>query len=163
VYEATRETFVAQMLNLTCWMHQRFSKGCYTGKKSSRDSQHLGRIKRRMFHLSLPAGRFSVGEPIRLSDGRQGRIVEMAEVRKARSVGGAQSGGRPAEVRTDLPRLISVAPAHRSSGGHQVEHRPTLRRLANLPFHVRPVVHRLSEWLAALQRPAGRLNETCDA
>jgi tRNA-modifying protein YgfZ len=78
VYVSTRETFIAQMLNLDLLDGISFSKGCYTGQEIIARTQHLGRIKRRMFHLGLPEGSWSVGQPIRLSDGRHGRIAELA-------------------------------------------------------------------------------------
>jgi tRNA-modifying protein YgfZ len=79
VYLATHEVFVAQMLNLDLLEGISFTKGCYTGQEIIARTQHLGRIKRRMFHLALPKGSFSIGESIRLSDGRHGRIVEVAD------------------------------------------------------------------------------------
>jgi hypothetical protein len=31
-----------------------------------------------MFHLSMPAGEWHIGQPIRLADGRHGRLAELA-------------------------------------------------------------------------------------
>jgi folate-binding protein YgfZ len=78
IYAATRELFVAQMLNLDRLDAISFSKGCYTGQEIIARTQHLGRIKRRMFRLKLPAGHWSVGQSLTLRDGRSGRIVETA-------------------------------------------------------------------------------------
>jgi tRNA-modifying protein YgfZ len=80
VYAATSEAFVAQMLNLDLLDGISFSKGCYTGQEIIARTQHLGRIKRRMFRLRLPAGDWSIGQPLRLTDGRAGRISELAPV-----------------------------------------------------------------------------------
>jgi folate-binding protein YgfZ len=80
VYVATSEQFVAQMLNLDLIDGISFKKGCYTGQEIIARAQHLGRIKRRMFRLRLPAGAWSIGQALRLTDGRSGRITEIAAV-----------------------------------------------------------------------------------
>ncbi len=76
IYLATREAFVAQMLNLDLLDGISFSKGCYTGQEIVARTQHLGRIKRRLYRLRLPPGDWHIGAPLHLSDGRTGRIVE---------------------------------------------------------------------------------------
>lgn len=78
VYAATSESFVAQMLNLDLIGGISFSKGCYTGQEIIARTQHLGRIKRRMSRLRLPCGSWAIGHPIRLADGRTGRLTELA-------------------------------------------------------------------------------------
>jgi tRNA-modifying protein YgfZ len=80
VYAANSEAFVAQMLNLDLLDGISFTKGCYTGQEIIARTQHLGRIKRRMFHLRLPPGSWSIGQPLRLADGRSGRLTELAAV-----------------------------------------------------------------------------------
>jgi folate-binding protein YgfZ len=77
IYLATRETFVAQMLNLDLLDGISFSKGCYTGQEIIARTQHLGRIKRRLYRLQLPLGDWRIGQPLRLRDGRAGRITEV--------------------------------------------------------------------------------------
>ncbi len=89
VYGATSEAFTAQMLNLDLLGGISFSKGCYTGQEIVARTQHLGRIKRRLFRLSLPRalGRPAVGAPddwhigdaVSLRDGRQGRLTEVIQ------------------------------------------------------------------------------------
>jgi folate-binding protein YgfZ len=79
IYAATSEAFVAQMLNLDALDGISFTKGCYTGQEIIARTQHLGRIKRRLFRLLLPAGAWRIGQPLRLEDGRQGHIVEVLE------------------------------------------------------------------------------------
>jgi folate-binding protein YgfZ len=79
VYAATSEAFVAQMLNLDLLDGISFTKGCYTGQEIIARTQHLGRIKRRLFRLNLPSGAWSVGQALRLADGRQGRLTEVIE------------------------------------------------------------------------------------
>jgi tRNA-modifying protein YgfZ len=78
VYSSTHEAFVAQMLNLDLLDGISFSKGCYTGQEIIARTQHLGRIKRRMYRLHLPEGDWSTGQSLRLVDGRSGRLVEVA-------------------------------------------------------------------------------------
>jgi folate-binding protein YgfZ len=80
VYAATSEQFVAQMLNLDLLDAISFTKGCYTGQEIIARTQHLGRIKRRLSRLRLPSGSWSIGEPLRLADGRTGRLTEVARV-----------------------------------------------------------------------------------
>jgi folate-binding protein YgfZ len=79
IYLATREAFVAQMLNLDLLDGISFSKGCYTGQEIIARTQHLGRIKRRLYRLELPPGRWTVGQSLRLTDGRAGRLTEVME------------------------------------------------------------------------------------
>jgi tRNA-modifying protein YgfZ len=77
IYLVTRETFVAQMLNLDRLDAISFSKGCYTGQEIIARTQHLGRIKRRLYRLQLPLGEWRIGQPLRLKDGRAGRLTEV--------------------------------------------------------------------------------------
>jgi folate-binding protein YgfZ len=76
IYSSTREAFVAQMLNLDLIDGISFSKGCYTGQEIIARTQHLGRIKRRMHRLELPDAEWRIGQPLRLRDGRAGRLIE---------------------------------------------------------------------------------------
>jgi folate-binding protein YgfZ len=76
IYLATREAFVAQMLNLDLLDAISFTKGCYTGQEIIARTQHLGRIKRRLYRLQLPRADWRIGESLRLTDGRAGRLTE---------------------------------------------------------------------------------------
>jgi folate-binding Fe-S cluster repair protein YgfZ len=67
------------MLNLDLLDGISFSKGCYTGQEIIARTQHLGRIKRRLYRLQLPGGDWRVGQHVHLSDGRAGRLVEVAQ------------------------------------------------------------------------------------
>jgi folate-binding protein YgfZ len=78
IYAATREMFVAQMLNLDLIDGISFTKGCFTGQEIIARTQHLGRIKRRLHRLRLPAGTWAVGQAVHLTDGRTGRLTELA-------------------------------------------------------------------------------------
>ena len=75
---ATSEEFVAQMLNLDLIDGISFTKGCFTGQEIIARTQHLGRIKRRLHRLRLPAGTWVVGQAVHLTDGRSGRLTELA-------------------------------------------------------------------------------------
>jgi folate-binding protein YgfZ len=78
VYAPTSELFVAQMLNLDLIDGISFTKGCFTGQEIIARTQHLGRIKRRMFRLRLPPGTWEIGQALKLDDGRAGRMTELA-------------------------------------------------------------------------------------
>jgi folate-binding protein YgfZ len=80
IYLATREAFVAQMLNLDLVDGISFTKGCYTGQEIIARTQHRGRIKRRLYRLRLPTGEWQVGQTLRLTDGRSGRVTEAVSV-----------------------------------------------------------------------------------
>jgi tRNA-modifying protein YgfZ len=80
IYLSTREAFVAQMLNLDLLEGISFNKGCYTGQEIIARTQHLGRIKRRLYRLRLPLGDWGIGRPLHLSDGRTGRLVEAVRI-----------------------------------------------------------------------------------
>ena len=114
VYAATSEAFVAQMLNLDLLDGISFTKGCYTGQEIIARTQHLGRIKRRLFRLGLPSGTWNIGQALRLADGRQGRLAEVIE-----------SGGR-----TEALAVLSV---EASSAGGEAPDEP-LVDAAELPL-----------------------------
>lgn len=114
VYTSTREAFVAQMLNLDLLDGISFSKGCYTGQEIIARTQHLGRIKRRLYRLELPQGDWQPGQPLRLADGRAGRLVEAVrsgdgfEVlavlnRQAGAEGGGETGSEAPVPAIELP------------------------------------------------------------
>ncbi|MGC1332594.1 YgfZ/GcvT domain-containing protein [Pseudomonas sp.] len=53
VMPETRETFIPQMLNLQAVGGVSFKKGCYTGQEIVARMQYLGKLKRRLYRLSL--------------------------------------------------------------------------------------------------------------
>lgn len=53
---ATQDTFVAQMLNYELIGGVSFKKGCYPGQEIVARTQYLGKLKKRMYRLALPAG-----------------------------------------------------------------------------------------------------------
>ena len=56
VFVASAEAFVPQMLNLDLLDAISFTKGCYTGQEIVARTQHLGRIKRRLFRYATGPG-----------------------------------------------------------------------------------------------------------
>jgi len=128
VYAATSEMFVAQMLNLDRLDGISFTKGCYTGQEIIARTQHLGRIKRRLYRLALPPGSWTIGQAVQLTDGRAGRLTELANVGEefealavltmaasgeaAATTGesAADSLGGPAVAATELPLPYSLTP-----------------------------------------------------
>jgi folate-binding protein YgfZ len=122
VYAATSEAFVAQMLNLDLLDGISFTKGCYTGQEIIARTQHLGRIKRRLFRLALPSGAWSVGQALRLTDGRHGRLTEVIDSGaatealavlsvEATAAGGAEAPGELVEA-AELPLPYALLGPH---------------------------------------------------
>src|SRR3990167_1178331 len=56
VMPSTRELFIPQMLNLQAVGGVSFKKGCYTGQEIVARMQYLGKLKRRLYRLTLDAG-----------------------------------------------------------------------------------------------------------
>jgi len=123
VYAATSEEFVAQMLNLDLLDGISFTKGCYTGQEIIARTQHLGRIKRRLFRLRLPPGNWSIGQAVHLADGRRGRLTEVIESQEgiealavlnveANSAGGGEASGEPVVSAAELPLPYSLLGPH---------------------------------------------------
>ena len=54
VFGETRELFIPQMINLQALDGVSFKKGCYTGQEIVARMQYLGKLKRRLYRLSLP-------------------------------------------------------------------------------------------------------------
>ncbi|WP_145137455.1 YgfZ/GcvT domain-containing protein [Pseudomonas duriflava] len=53
VFGPTRELFIPQMINLQAVDGVSFKKGCYTGQEIVARMQYLGKLKRRLFRLSV--------------------------------------------------------------------------------------------------------------
>ncbi|MBP8184336.1 MAG: folate-binding protein YgfZ [Pseudomonas sp.] len=72
VFGATREAFIPQMINLQALGGVSFKKGCYTGQEIVARMQYLGKLKRRLYRLSLaseeiPAVASAIFSPIHAS------------------------------------------------------------------------------------------------
>jgi tRNA-modifying protein YgfZ len=81
VYTATSGEFVAQMLNLDVLGAIAFDKGCYTGQEVIARAHYRGRVKRRLqrFRCATPLP-FAAGAAVLLADGRNARVVELAQI-----------------------------------------------------------------------------------
>jgi tRNA-modifying protein YgfZ len=111
IYTATSEAFVAQMLNLDLLDAISFTKGCYTGQEIIARTQHLGRIKRRLFRLQLPPGEWRIGQPLHLNDGRHGRLTEVAEINgqvEALAVLSVEADANPDAGASSEPKVDAV-------------------------------------------------------
>jgi tRNA-modifying protein YgfZ len=111
VYPETSEEFVAQMLNLDLVDGISFAKGCYTGQEIIARTQHLGRIKRRMFRIAIdvaagdaaPGAAPPIGATVHLGDGRSGRVIEIAPLATAATAAIVDRGGASLEALAVLP------------------------------------------------------------
>ncbi|HSC85598.1 MAG TPA: folate-binding protein YgfZ [Pseudomonas sp.] len=56
VFGPTRELFIPQMINLQALGGVSFKKGCYTGQEIVARMQYLGKLKRRLYRLSVVDG-----------------------------------------------------------------------------------------------------------
>ena len=111
VYAVTSEAFVAQMLNLDVLDGISFNKGCYTGQEIVARTQHLGRIKRRLFRVSLPPGAWHIGDEVSLRDGRQGRLTEVVagdDATEGLAVLNLEAQPAPAPAAVDTAAAVAV-------------------------------------------------------
>jgi tRNA-modifying protein YgfZ len=119
---ATQDQFVPQMANLELIGGVSFDKGCYTGQEIVARTQHLGRVKRRMFLANVTAAA-QAGDALYSDDlGDQvGGMVLNAEV--------SPEGGY------DLLAVIQSASRERSTVHLKAGDGPVLRFLP-LPYAV---------------------------
>ncbi len=78
VYVATREQFIAQMLNLDLLHGISFKKGCYTGQEIIARTHNLGRIKRRMTLFETDSQSVVAGDNVKMGDKRVGTVIRSA-------------------------------------------------------------------------------------
>jgi len=81
VTTATQDQFVPQMANLELIGGVSFRKGCYPGQEIVARTQHLGKVKRRMFlgHVADAGEAPAAGEPVFSTDGEvQGMVMNAA-------------------------------------------------------------------------------------
>ena len=111
VTAATQEEFVAQMLNFELIGGVSFNKGCYPGQEIVARTQYLGKLKKRMYRVHVPAGYLpKPGEDVYTPEfGEQsaGKVVNVApspeggfEALAVMQIGCAQAG----EARLGGPR-----------------------------------------------------------
>jgi folate-binding protein YgfZ len=98
VFAQTLEEFIPQMINLQAVGGVSFKKGCYTGQEIVARMQYLGKLKRRLYRLSLdgsdlpeagaalfsPVHASSVGNVVIAAQGEQG--IELLAVLQADAV-----------------------------------------------------------------------------
>ena len=83
VMAQTRELFIPQMLNLQAVGGVSFKKGCYTGQEIVARMQYLGKLKRRLYRLSLEAAELpEPGTPL-FCPGHNSAIGEVVIAAKA--------------------------------------------------------------------------------
>ncbi|MCF5545792.1 YgfZ/GcvT domain-containing protein [Pseudomonas salomonii] len=83
VMPQTRELFIPQMLNLQAVGGVSFKKGCYTGQEIVARMQYLGKLKRRLYRLSLDAAQLpEPGTPL-FSPNHNSAIGEVVIAAKA--------------------------------------------------------------------------------
>lgn len=88
ITEQTAGEFVAQMLNLDLLEAISFTKGCYTGQEVIARAHYRGRVKRRLqrFDSSMVAsGELAPAASIRLQDGRNAQVVQVAHTDTGRT------------------------------------------------------------------------------
>ncbi len=82
VYTQTQETFVPQMLNLQALNGLSFTKGCFVGQEVVARTQHLGKLKRRLYRAAISEGEARPGDelfsPSSTSGQGAGKIVDAA-------------------------------------------------------------------------------------
>lgn len=117
---ATQEEFVPQMLNFELIGGVSFNKGCYPGQEIVARTQYLGKLKKRMYRVHVPAGHVpQAGEDLytpEFGDQSAGKVVNAApapqggfEALAVMQIGCAQAGearlGGPQGVRVEFLEL----------------------------------------------------------
>jgi folate-binding protein YgfZ len=79
ITESTSGQYIPQMLNLDVLGAVSFRKGCYTGQEIVARTQHLGRIKRRLFRIAGPGLAPAPGSSVERSGQAAGQILSSAD------------------------------------------------------------------------------------
>jgi folate-binding protein YgfZ len=111
VLAATSEHWTPQMLNLDRLDAISFAKGCYTGQEIVARTQHLGRVKRRMFRYRASTFEAPIpGSAVVHGSERVGEVVRSAQVADGAEVlAVVPLEARPAELRTEAgARLVEL-------------------------------------------------------
>lgn len=115
VYAATREAFVAQMLNLDLLGAVSFEKGCYTGQEVIARAHYRGRVKRRLQRWLNESGtRLAPGDAARGPGGRALTVVRTADAENGQELLAIGPFGATSE--SDAPSATNPAPAIAVSG-----------------------------------------------
>lgn len=120
VTAATQEEFVAQMLNYELIGGVSFQKGCYPGQEIVARTQYLGKLKKRMYRLAIPAaatpaagadlfapdfGDQSAGKLVNVAPAPGGGYEALAVMQTSSAEGGELHLGAPDGVRLTLLQL----------------------------------------------------------
>jgi folate-binding protein YgfZ len=113
VYAATREQFVAQMLNLDLLGAVSFDKGCYTGQEVIARAHYRGRVKRRLQRWNNRTGSvLNPGDAARGPDGRALIVVRGANTENGQEILAVGAFGPARETETtpapDAPAVVNV-------------------------------------------------------
>jgi folate-binding protein YgfZ len=107
VYAATREEFVAQMLNLDLLGAVSFDKGCYTGQEVIARAHYRGRVKRRMQRWSNAGAALKPGDAARGPDGRALTVVRVAPADGGQELLAVGTFG-PAEAAVSVDNAVPI-------------------------------------------------------
>ncbi|WP_348751225.1 YgfZ/GcvT domain-containing protein [Pseudomonas rhodesiae] len=86
VMAQTRELFIPQMLNLQAVGGVSFKKGCYTGQEIVARMQYLGKLKRRLYRLSLDSAQMPEPGTLLFAPNHNSSIGEVVIAAKADQV-----------------------------------------------------------------------------
>lgn len=116
---ATQEEFVAQMVNYELIGGVSFNKGCYPGQEIVARTQYLGKLKKRMYRVQVPAGSApapgadlftpefgdqSAGKLVNVAPSPEGGFEALAVMQMSCAETGEVRLGRP-----DGPRLVLLS------------------------------------------------------
>ncbi len=106
IFASSRGLFVAQMTNLDLLDGISFKKGCYTGQEVVARTQHLGKIKRRMFRFAVPDGHDLEPGTVLTNGGQKvGNVVRSAD---AECLAVVRTDALAGEVRAKLPETSAA-------------------------------------------------------
>jgi hypothetical protein len=118
---ATSGEWIAQMLNLDLLGAIRFDKGCYTGQEIVARTQHLGRIKRRLFRFCLQGTVPASMESLYDGETKVGEVVLAAAVNETQAeclaVLALEAQGAPVRLGDGRPCMLAPLPYPISSNG----------------------------------------------
>lgn len=98
IYEATKEAFVPQMVNLELLEGVSFKKGCYTGQEIVARMHYLGKLKRRMYPLH-----FSADEAV-----KPGAVLFSAENKTQQPIGTVVDSAPSPEGGVDALAVVTI-------------------------------------------------------
>lgn len=82
IYENTMESFVAQMINFQLIDGVSFTKGCYPGQEVVARMHYLGKLKKRMYRVSLNSAAMPDDKIFDTSGGNQQSVGQIVDAQK---------------------------------------------------------------------------------